>query len=133
MQVPGLAKNGHYGSIRINEGLNIAVVFNPAVLRVSGASKSRHPGMLQRQLRNSLEERHVLEVRSGPTTFNVVDAKLVQLVRNVELVINRKGDVFALRTVTQRRVVNLDFFHGKLLSAYSGQPQLWALGQWTER
>src|SRR5687767_206980 len=102
MQIPAFAKNGNNGSPRLNKGLNVVVVFNLAVLGMRGAPKSCNAGMLQRQLGNTLEESHVFEVRPGPAAFNIVNAKLIELVRNVQLVINRKRDVLALGTVAQR-------------------------------
>ena len=62
------------------------------------------------------EEFLVLGIGAGPAAFDVVDAELIQLLRNEQLVIHGEGDGFALRAVAESGIESEDL-HGFQLSS----------------
>ena len=58
--------------------------------------------------RGAREELLVLGIGAGPAALDVVDAQLVQLLRDDELVIHRERDGFALRSVAKSRIEGKD-------------------------
>ena len=50
----------------------------------------------------------VLRIRPRPSPFDHVDPESIQSMGNAQLVVDREGDVLALRAVAQRRVEKLD-------------------------
>src|SRR5262249_37065423 len=73
--------------------------------------EGRDAGLAQAQLARGTEELLVARIRAGPAALDVVDAELVQALRDAELVVEREADVLRLRAVAQRRVVELDLPH----------------------
>src|SRR3989454_12617130 len=61
--------------------------------------------MLEPLVADATEELRVLGVRARPAAFEVVDAQLVQPVRDFQFVVDRKRQALALRAVSQCRVV----------------------------
>ena len=55
------------------------------------------------------EELGVLGIGAGPAAFDVVDAQLVELLRDLQLVLDGEGDALHLGAVAERRVVKFDF------------------------
>ena len=63
---------------------------------------------LQLQLPGALEKLLVLGIRARPAAFDVVDAQLVQLLGNEQLVVHGERDGLALRAVPERGVERLN-------------------------
>src|SRR5262249_39186470 len=53
----------------------------------------------------------VLGVARGVAALNEIDADFIQPLRDLQLVLQRKTDAFALSAVAERRVVDLDAAH----------------------
>src|SRR5881296_2700744 len=98
MEIPTLPKDRDHRGLGFNQRLKIGVRFCLA-LWMPRASKGSHLGVLQRELLSSAEKRHVLEIRARPSPFDVVNSKLIQLPGDMELVLDREGNVFTLRPV----------------------------------
>jgi len=62
----------------------------------SGWIEGDQAGVIQFQTRGPREEFFVFGIGVGPAALNVVDAKLVQLLRDDEFVVDGKRDGFAL-------------------------------------
>ena len=71
-------------------------------------------GVLERQLADLLEILEVLRVGKRIAAFDEVDAELVELARDEQLVLQREVDAFALAAVAERGVVNEDAGHRNL-------------------
>ena len=65
-------------------------------------------GVRERQVARAREELLVLRIRPRPSALDVVDAELVELLRDEQLVVDRKRDRFALGAVAQRGVEGVD-------------------------
>src|SRR5262249_4900096 len=108
--VPGLADNA--------DGLGTGVEQLPQ--RVVGVDLALHaPGRAERDqlarlelqlLGKPAEDLVVLGVGAGPARLDVVHAEPVELLGDAELVVDGERDALELRTVPQRRVVDLDTF-----------------------
>src|SRR6266496_4414984 len=75
---------------------------------MAGASKSSEPSVIQTERTRSREELGVFDIRTGPSAFDVVDAKLIEPARYSQLVFDGERNAFALCSVSERRVVNPD-------------------------
>jgi hypothetical protein len=79
------------------------------------AAEYRQLRIAQLETRGGLKEFRVLGVRTGPSPFDVVDAKLVQLLSYVQFVHHRERDALTLGAVSKRSVVEINF--GQVFSA----------------
>ena len=63
----------------------------------------------------SLKERRILGIGKREPPLDVIDAQEIQLLRDLKLVLKRKVESLALRSVAEGRVVDLDAscFHGR--------------------
>src|SRR3989449_7501812 len=61
--------------------------------------------LAQRDARDAPEELRVLGIRAGPAALDVADPERVQPAGDPDLVLRREGEAFALRAVSQGRVV----------------------------
>src|SRR4029077_10946573 len=73
-------------------------------------------GMLQIELAGPAEKLLVLGIRSRPAAFDVVDAQLIQLLGNDELVIHRERDGFALRAIAESGIECRDLHKAPIFS-----------------
>ena len=64
--------------------------------------------MLELQAARLLEKLFVLGIGIGPAAFDVIDAQLVEFLRDDQLVVERERDGFALRAVAESGVEGLD-------------------------
>jgi hypothetical protein len=62
-------------------------------------------------LRGQSEELGVLRVRAGPAALDVADAEIVEVARDVELVLHREIEPLLLRAVAHRRVIHVEVAH----------------------
>jgi len=53
----------------------------------------------------------VSRVRTRPSAFEVVDAEVIQLERNPDLVFDRQRKILGLSAVSKGRIVDLHFLH----------------------
>jgi hypothetical protein len=67
--------------------------------------------MLQRNCFDHPEELDVLGIRAGPPAFDEMDTEFIQLLRDTDLVLRRKTDIFRLRAVAERRVIDFQRRH----------------------
>src|SRR6266404_7218245 len=75
---------------------------------MAGAPEGSQPSVIQTERTRSREELSVFDIGAGPSAFDVVDAKLIQPSRYSELVFDGERNAFALRSVSERRVVDPD-------------------------
>src|SRR5207249_6903104 len=73
--------------------------------RVPGHAERRDLRLAQRDARDAPEELRVLGIRAGPAALDVADPERVQPAGDPDLVLRREGEAFALRAVSQGRVV----------------------------
>src|SRR5207248_7369095 len=78
----------------------------------AGAAKRDQIRSLQVQVARLFEERAVLQIGARPAPLDVVDAELIQLARDPELVVQREVDALPLRAVPQRRVIEVYHLSG---------------------
>jgi hypothetical protein len=109
--VPGLADQGHRRGAGVDQGAQVGVVLATGV-GMAGAAEGGQP---RRQVHavGTREEIRVLGVGTGPAAFDVMHAERRQAMRDGQLVFDGKGDVFALRAVAQRGVIEQDRGHGR--------------------
>ena len=112
VEIPTLAEDGHNGSARADQRLNVAVFLN-GILREAGGAEGRHSGVTEFQAARPLEEVFVFGIGAGPAAFNVVDAQLVEFLANEDFVLDRERDGFALRAVPESGIESLNA-HSKL-------------------
>src|SRR5262249_10156900 len=79
----------------------------------SGRSERGDLGVTEPEALDRTEELLVARVRARPAALDVLDAELVQPLRDAELVVEREGDVLGLCPVAERRVVELDALHAR--------------------
>jgi hypothetical protein len=61
----------------------------------------------------SSKELSIPRVRTRPAALNKVNAQLIKLLANLELVFNGKGNTFLLGTIPESGIVKLHFYHEK--------------------
>ena len=107
VEVPGLGDERDRRRLGVEQQPEPGVVLG-AHARVPRAAERAHARPLQALLAHGDEELRVLRVRARPAALDVVDAELVQLPRDRELVVERQRDAGALAAVAQRGVVDRD-------------------------
>src|SRR6185369_6647366 len=107
MKIPRLTEDGDHWCARLYQRAHVAILFH-RILGEARGTEGRQLGMLQAQFRGAREELLVFGVGSGPPAFNVVDAKLIQLLRNDELVIHGERDGLALRSIPESGIERED-------------------------
>src|SRR5579872_1499787 len=100
VKVPGFAEDGDGGRTGFDERAHVAI-FLHRVFGEAGRTERGEAGVLELELTGAGEEVLVFGIGPGPSTLNVVDAQLIQFLRNDELVIHGEGDGFALRAVSE--------------------------------
>ena len=97
---------GPRGDERLHVGVLVDLLPHP-----SGHPEGAHDRVLPAHLARPLEELLVLGVAAGVAALDVVDAELVQLLGDRDLVEHGEGDLFGLGPVPQRRVVQVYGLH----------------------
>ena len=111
MQDPGLADHRADRGAGIQQRLDVGIVGRVLVGR-AGRAKGGDFGVLPGHLGGALKELDILGVRARPAAFDEGHPQVVQPAGNVQLVVAREGDIFALRAVAQGGIVDLDHdFH----------------------
>src|SRR2546430_13257956 len=103
VQRRALAHERDDGGPGVHQGPTVRVVCAPA----PGAARhaeGRELRLPQRHALHATKEFRVLGIRSGPSPLDVADAEGVQPAGDLDLVLSRKGESFALRAVAQGRV-----------------------------
>jgi hypothetical protein len=98
VKVPGLSEDGGSRCARVQDGPYGAVLLHLLAGTV-GASEGYHRGVPQGQLRGLPKVLRVPRVRPGIPSFDILDAELVQLFRDPELVLHGEGHLLRLRAV----------------------------------
>ena len=81
-------------------------------VRAPGGAERRERGVLQVELlRRQGEELGVLRVGAGPAALDVADAEVVEVARDVQLVLHGEVEPLLLRAVAHRRVVHVEVAH----------------------
>ena len=102
----GLADDGHYRRLGLQQG------FHARVLVGRDAATPGHPE--RRHLGSQLhgpdipEECLILGIGKGESTFDVIDAQVIQLLGNHQFVLQREIKALSLSAVAQSRVVDFD-------------------------
>src|SRR5690625_255216 len=109
MEEPRFTENGNGRRLRLDECLEIRVVFG-AVPVAAGASKGHNFRMRKLVGFGLVKESHVFGVGTGPPALNVVNAELIQSFSNPELIFCRKRDFLSLGSVTKGCVEYLNMF-----------------------
>src|SRR5581483_10219247 len=105
VEVPRLTDERDRRSLGFDQRLE-AQVLRRFGRRLACHAERRDLGVAELEPFDSLEELRVARVRSRKAAFDVVDADLVELRGDAQLVFQRKGDVFRLAAVAQRRIVD---------------------------
>ena len=104
--VPGLAENRHPRRAGRQEGQQ-ALVRRGARAHATRASEGYQTRGGERLARRPVEELEVLRIGAGPPAFDERHAQPVERAQDLQLVLDRVGDLLRLRSVPQRRVVDL--------------------------
>src|SRR5215813_4576479 len=78
------------------------------IARVARAAKRSEPGMVELKRPGPVEKAGIFDVRAGPSTLDIIHAKLVQLSGYQQLVLYRECYAFALCSIPQRCIVYLN-------------------------
>ena len=113
MQRPGLAENGADGCLRIEQRLDVGIVFGSA-FDAAGGTECGDQRILPFHVAGALEEFNILGVRARPAAFDERHAEIVQFVARCGLCHWRKREAFGLGAIAQGGVVDLDI-HSQLL------------------
>ena len=81
VQVPALAEDRDHRRARFHQRAHVAVLLHRVLGEARGA-EGRQPGVLQLQLARRARRTLVLGIGARPAAFDVVDAQLVQLLRD---------------------------------------------------
>ena len=103
VQIPALAENGHRRRLGFEQRAHVAVLIH-RVLGETRGSERGEPGVLQLHVLGALEELLVLGIGVRPPALDIIDAQLVQLLRDDQFVVDGEGDGFALRAVPERGI-----------------------------
>src|SRR5271170_22940 len=109
MQHPGLADDAYHRRFCLEDLLHQIVVLNGHTFAAGHAERGntrRFPSPGSRQF----EELEVLGIAPGPAAFDVMNAELIELFGDAQLVHRRKIDSFTLAAVAQGRIVDFDFW-----------------------
>ncbi len=87
MNIPRLSKNGHHGSVHLEEGFDRRIFFGSNTGPAS-AAKSCNSCMFQGNPTDLLKELRVFGVCPRPSPFNVVHAEFVEFACDSNLVFN---------------------------------------------
>ena len=113
VEQPGLADHADDRGRRVEQHPYLLVLLDRHAL-FARETEAGDLGVLPLAAFRLLEELHVLRVRARPSAFDVVDPEGVQPLGDAQLVGQGEIDAFALRTVAERRVVDLNFvFHSE--------------------
>jgi hypothetical protein len=106
--VPRLGDDADRGRVGLDQlAQHIVVVGRPS--RPAGRAEGDQLAGLEVQLRRRpLEELLVLGVGAGPAPLDVVDAEVVELLGDAQLVLDREREPLPLAAVTKGGVVDLD-------------------------
>ena len=115
MQVPALAHQGDHRCASLQQSLQVGIILRPGTL-FHGRAKSGQLGMAQLDLLSTAEESGILGVRSGPTSLDIMNAKLVQSLGNLQLVVDGVRDPLALSAISQGCIIQVNISHLGLTS-----------------
>ena len=110
MKKPRFTENGYDGRLCIQQRANIRIFLD----RIFGtASRTECCNLCMGKLRcaGSLEEFHILRIRSGPSAFDVRNTKCIKPFSDLYLVFGGEGYIFSLGAVAQRCIVKKYFLH----------------------
>ena len=122
VEIPGLSEDGDRRGFRREQRGTFAILLDRILGKSRGAER-RQLGVFQLQALGAREELLVFRIRTGPAAFDIIDAELVEFLRNQEFVLNRKGDGLALRAVPQRRIESKNLHLSRLSSIVSLSPK----------
>jgi hypothetical protein len=114
MEHRALPDERHHGCVGLRQCHEVRIV-GTAHARAASAAERSELGVRQRRLPHALKEVGVLRVRARPAALDVVDAQVVEPLRDLALVLGGQGETGALRAVAQGRVVQ-DDAHNRLAS-----------------
>src|SRR5271156_5098205 len=109
VHVPGLADHGRDRCSSAQQQLQIAIG-GSAHARAARRTERRNLRVPNLDLLDLFEKRRIAIVRARPSALNIIEAQIVQPLRNRDLVLDRQRDVLGLAAVAQSSVVNLYVF-----------------------
>ena len=106
VDVPRLADKGYHLCLCINEGADVGVLFrcNPLPRR---APKGHDLCGGKRDVVDFVKVLDIPGIGTGPSSFDVVNAQLIKLLRDPQLVFNGEGDILRLGSIPQGSIVDL--------------------------
>src|SRR5581483_1081149 len=107
VEIPAFAEDADGGRFGFEEGPDVGIVFDGVFGKARGAEGGK-ARMLELHVFCALEEIFVLGIGVGPAAFDVIDTELVELLGNNQLVVDGKGDGFALGAVAKSGIECLD-------------------------
>jgi hypothetical protein len=106
--VPALGDDAHRLGAGVEQVAQRRVVVDLALRPPGGAERDERRRLEAQLLGRAGEELDVLRVGAGPAALDVVDAEVVQLLGDAQLVLDRGRHALDLHAVAQRRVEDLD-------------------------
>src|SRR5690606_19035804 len=107
---PALADDADRWRLRRQHGLDVRIVLDSAV----GAARTRERRQARLLEADRAHRRKIIgvfRIRAWPTTLDEIDPKLVETLRHLNLVSDRKANSLALRSIAKCRVQDFDCFH----------------------
>jgi hypothetical protein len=109
VKIPGFSEDGDNRSARLDQGADVRIAIDSVPCEPRGSERGE-TRVFEAEFGRASEELLVARVGAGPAALNVVDPKLVELLRDGDLVVHREGDGFALCTIAKRSVED-GYFH----------------------
>ena len=107
MDVPGFSKDGDDLCVCFDQGLDIRIILGEDPCP-TGASKGDNLGLGKRDGFDLLKELEVLWIGSRPSSFDIMDTQLIQLLGNPDLILHREGNVLGLGTIPKGGIVDFN-------------------------
>src|SRR5579863_9419803 len=98
VQVPALAENRYDRRARFDQRVDARVLLDRIAREPCGSERDQ-ARVLQLHVASAKKELLVLRIRAWPAALNIINAQLIELVRNQDLVVGGEAYVLALRAI----------------------------------
>ena len=99
MEIPRFAEDGHRRSIAFQKRLQVRVV-SGGDTRFTGGTECCYTRVVEGCVLSQVEKLHVPGIGTRPAALDVMDAKVVQALGNLDFFFGGKADVFPLGSVS---------------------------------
>src|SRR4030043_514929 len=104
MNIPRLSDDGHHLRAGLDQSLDVFVILGQRSCP-TGASEGSHFRMRKGNRFDLLKKLEILWIGARPSSFDVMNSQFIQLLGNPDLILDRKRNVFCLRTIAEGGVV----------------------------